>query len=64
MVSEGSPAFRADLLRGDIIVSVDGQAVYGTSGIWDLIRVRRGKTVHLEIVDEAETMTKDVPVEE
>jgi len=42
---KNSPAAKAGLKPGDIIVSVDGQAIYSTSKVHEIISVKGGKAV-------------------
>lgn len=61
---EGSPAFIADILPGDIIAAVDGQPVLGQRGFTDLLVEKRGRTVQMTIVRGGQTMTKPVSLAE
>lgn len=49
---DGTPAARAGLKRGDVILSVDGKATKGVDLdlVMDLIRGKAGSTVHMEIL--------------
>ena len=58
-VVEGSPAFREDVLPGDVIVSIDGQPVFA-EGLSDLLRKSGGHKVDVSIVRNGTTLTKSV----
>ncbi|MCR4404430.1 MAG: trypsin-like peptidase domain-containing protein [Candidatus Acetothermia bacterium] len=63
-VVKKSPAERL-LQRGDIILSVDGQAVHNTGELQDLIMFRQvGEKVRLEIVRAGQRLTVEVPLGE
>ncbi|MEO8804127.1 MAG: PDZ domain-containing protein [Rudaea sp.] len=48
-VVNDTPAFRNDVLAGDIIVKIDGQAVYGTQAASEILHRKRGQPVELTI---------------
>jgi hypothetical protein len=62
-VVNGSPAFKADVLVGDMIVAIDGAAVYGHQGCSDLLGQKRGRTVEVAIVRGDHSLTKSVALE-
>src|SRR5260370_12070609 len=53
----GSPAWRADLRRGDVIVAVDGKDVTkkDSSGVADMLRGQRGSPVRVTVMREGAT---------
>ncbi len=53
----GSPAWRADLRRGDVIVAVDGKDVTkkDSAGVADLLRGHRGTPVRVTVMREGAT---------
>ncbi len=59
-VVDGTPAFRADVLAGDMIVAIDGSPVYGYQGYLDLLGQKRGQKVDVTIVRNGESITKAV----
>jgi membrane-associated protease RseP (regulator of RpoE activity) len=59
-VVDGTPAFKSDVLAGDIIVAIDGSPVYGYQGYLDLLRQKRGQKVDVAIVRNGQAMTKSV----
>jgi membrane-associated protease RseP (regulator of RpoE activity) len=62
VVVDGTPAFDADLLVGDIITAVDGQAI-GTSASFNaLFEERKGKTVSIRFIRDSQTLEKSVTI--
>jgi S1-C subfamily serine protease len=62
-VVDGSPAFKADILSGDMIVAIDGVPVYGHQGCSDLLAQRRGRTVEVAILRGSQPITKSVALD-
>lgn len=60
LVVHGSPAFNADILRGDIIVSMDGEPATNYAAFQDALFTKRNKPVQLGIVRNGQTITKEV----
>jgi carboxyl-terminal processing protease len=60
----GSPAWRADLRRGDVIVAVDGKDVTGkdSQAVADMLRGPRGTQVKVSVMREAATEPVTVTV--
>lgn len=48
-VVNDTPAFRGDILAGDIIVKIDGQVVYGQKAVSDALAHKRGQNLTLTI---------------
>ncbi|MFE0502299.1 PDZ domain-containing protein [Lysobacter soli] len=59
-VVNGSPAFDSDVLVGDIILSIDGQAATDQEGFSELVKARRGTTVELLIARDNQLIKKVV----
>jgi PDZ domain len=59
LVVDGSPAFNADILRGDIIVSMDGEPALSQAAFHDALFIKRNKTVQLSIVRNGQTILKE-----
>lgn len=55
-----TPAFRADILPGDIIVAIDGTPVYGQQSCSDLLEQRRDRTIDVSILRSGQTLQKSV----
>ena len=64
MLVDGSPAYRSDVLVGDIILAVDGQPVYGHQDFGELLEQKSGHTVVLTISRAGQTITKTVALAE
>jgi hypothetical protein len=62
VVVDGTPAFDADLLVGDIITSVDGEAVSTGATFNALFAGRKGKTVTIKFIRGTQAMEKSVTV--
>jgi carboxyl-terminal processing protease len=60
----GSPAWRADLRRGDVIVAVDGKDVTkkDSAGVADMLRGQRGSPVKVTVMREGATEPVTVTV--
>lgn len=56
----GSPAFNADILVGDIITMVDGIQVQTSSALVELLRERKGKQVSLSLIRRGQRIEKSV----
>jgi S1-C subfamily serine protease len=59
-VVDGSPAFRADILVGDIIIALDQAPVYGYQGLMDAVGQRHGQNVVFSISRNGQTIKKSV----
>ena len=60
LIVDGSPAFNADLLIGDVVTAVDGVAIANAQGFNELLREREGKQVALSIVRRGQRLEKTV----
>ena len=60
----GSPAWKADLRRGDVIIAVDGKDVTkkDSSGVADMLRGQRGSPVRVTVMREGATEPVTVTV--
>ena len=60
----GSPAWRADLRRGDVIIAVDGKDVTkkDSAGVADMLRGQRGSPVRVTVMREGATAPVTVTV--
>jgi membrane-associated protease RseP (regulator of RpoE activity) len=59
-VVDGTPAFKSDVLAGDMIVAIDGAPVYGYQGFTDLLEQKQGHKVDVAIVRNGQSITKTV----
>jgi len=55
-VVKGSPAFKADLMAEDILMEVNGEAVYGVEGASELVGRSAGREAELTVIRGAKTL--------
>lgn len=60
LLVDGSPAYNADVLVGDIVLSVNGKRVSGVQDMLDLIREHAGESVTLALVRDGKEISKTV----
>jgi C-terminal processing protease CtpA/Prc len=60
LVVDESPAFNADILVGDVILSIDGVAIGGMQSFSDTLRPRGGKLVSIAILRRGQRIEKEV----
>ncbi|MCL4556588.1 MAG: PDZ domain-containing protein [Gammaproteobacteria bacterium] len=60
LVVDNSPAFNADLLPGDVLVSLDGMAITNADSLSDLLRERTGKIVNIEFLRRGQRIEKSI----
>jgi S1-C subfamily serine protease len=60
LVVDGTPAFDADILVGDVITAIDGVPVSAHKDVGGLLRQRDGKQVLLSIVRRGQRIEKSV----
>lgn len=60
LVVDGTPAFDADILVGDVITAVDGKAVSSAKALSDLLRERAGNVIAVSIVRRGQYIEKSV----
>jgi membrane-associated protease RseP (regulator of RpoE activity) len=60
LVVDGSPAFDADVLVGDVLTAIDGVAISGVRACNQLLSERQGKLVSLSIVRRGQRIEKAV----
>ena len=59
-VVQGTPAFYADILPGDILLGVDGQSIFGQSRANEILDHKRGTDVAVKINRNGELIEKQV----
>lgn len=59
-VVDDSPAFRNDILAGDILLQIDGNPIYGEANAERLLSSKRGRNVILSISRNGNIMRKEV----
>lgn len=60
LVVDGTPAFNADLLVGDVITTIDDVTVPGAQLFKELLRERRGKLISLALIRRGQRIEKSV----
>lgn len=60
LIVDGTPAFDADILVGDVITAIDGQIVSSPKALGDLLGARAGKLIALSIVRRGQHIKKSV----
>ena len=60
LVVDGTPAFDADILVGDVITAIDGSTVSSARVLNDLLRERAGKVIAVSIVRRGQHIEKSV----
>jgi hypothetical protein len=60
LVVDGTPAFNADILAGDVITAIDGVAISGAQPFNELLRERRGNLVSLSLIRRGQRIEKSV----
>jgi C-terminal processing protease CtpA/Prc len=60
VVVDGSPAFNADVLVGDVLTAVDGILIPDAQPFGGLFRERQGNLVSLSIVRRGQRIEKSV----
>jgi len=63
LVVDGTPAFDADLLVGDVVTAVDGIAISSAQAFNELLRERRGKLISLFIVRRGQRIEKAIQLD-
>jgi hypothetical protein len=61
-VIDGSPAYDADILPGDVILRINGQNLNGQAGLMEAIDANRGQTVDVTVVRQGQMVSKRVAV--
>lgn len=60
VVVDGTPAFNADILIGDIITMIDGAVVTNAQSFIQLLRERKGKRIKLSIIRRNQRIEKEI----
>jgi len=63
LVVDGTPAFNADLLVGDVVTAIDGIAIANAQAFTEHLRERRGKQVSLSIVRRGQRIEKAIQLD-
>jgi len=60
MVADGSPAFNANVLVGDVLISIDGESITTNDAFMAQVAARAGKTARFTILRGDKTLNFDV----
>jgi C-terminal processing protease CtpA/Prc len=60
LIVDDTPAFRNDLLVGDLIVKIDGTTVYGQQALTDMLEQKRGQEIELAILRKGQPIEKKI----
>ncbi|MDI3252185.1 MULTISPECIES: PDZ domain-containing protein [unclassified Pseudomonas] len=60
MVSDDSPAFKADLLIGDTIEKLDGQRISSAAHLSSLINAKKGQVINLSLTRKGKAFEKSI----
>lgn len=60
LVVDGTPAFSADVLVGDVVTAIDGVSITNAQSFGELLRERRGRLVSLSIVRRGQRIEKSI----
>ncbi|WP_339327850.1 PDZ domain-containing protein [Pseudomonas syringae] len=61
-IVDDSPAYKADVLVGDMLVAIDGDKVSNEEGFTKMIAARRGQAVRLALIRNGTPLLKTVQV--
>ena len=61
-IVDDSPAFKADVLPGDMIVSINGERVSNEEGFARMSSARRGQTIKLSLIRQGRAIEKSLTV--
>lgn len=60
LIADGTPAFDADILVGDIVTAIDGSTVANSQALLSMLRERKGRLVSLLILRRGQQIEKTV----
>lgn len=60
LVADGTPAFDADIIVGDVVTAIDGAVVQNSSSLSELQREKKGKQVSISILRRGQRIEKSV----
>jgi len=61
-VVKGSPAFKADVVPGDVIISINDAPIYDGTSLTAAIDASMGKTANLKIIRSGSSIDKSLPI--
>ena len=60
LIIDGTPAFNADILVGDVFTTIDGVAIANSQALKELLGEKKGKTVTLSILRRGQPLQKTI----
>ena len=61
-IVDDSPAYKADILAGDMIVAVDGERVSNQEGFTRMASARAGRLINLSLIRNGKPIEKSLQV--
>ncbi|GFZ70905.1 hypothetical protein PSE10C_16470 [Pseudomonas amygdali pv. eriobotryae] len=61
-IVDDSPAHKADVLLGDMLVAIDGEKISNEEGFTKMIAARRGQAVRLALIRNGTPLSKIIQV--
>jgi PDZ domain len=58
LIVDGTPAFNADILIGDVFITLDGVAIANSQALSELLGEKKGKTITLSILRRGQSLDK------
>lgn len=62
-IVDDSPAYRADVLTGDMIIAMDGERVSNQEGFTRMASARKGQSINLSLIRQGQTIEKKLQVD-
>lgn len=62
-IVDDTPAYRADVLPGDMIVAMDGERVSNQEGFTRMASARKGRPINLSLIRQGQTIEKSLNVD-
>lgn len=60
LIVDGTPAFNADLLVGDVFIAIDGAPIASSQALSEMVRERSGKAIVLSVLRRGQKIEKSI----